>query len=309
MKTRWSLPLTLLGSAVLLFSFSQPALSLSQTTDQLRTPAADSAEHKAILEAVRQEYKEGADQPAKFQVNYLKLHNGWAWINVTPLDESGKMVGDPAPLLFYNDNGKWAAKDLNDVPTEGDGHTGPHDPGPKYIQALQKKYPGVPVDIIPASSAHAEDPIAVIRARYAAINKNVAKYKKVKKELSGFSLEGGELMAYFDGPRLMKMVVNHYGEGGKALEEYYYQDDQLIFVFRKDSNYDKPGSGKVVRTMENRYYFNNGQLIRWIAEDGKQKAPGSEDYLKQEKEYLQFSKEFSDGARSQKPTIESSTTP
>jgi hypothetical protein len=122
----------------MIFSFNHQALGQAQTTDQLRTPAKGSPERKAILDAVREEYKEGEDRPAEFQVNYLKVHQGWAWIDVTPLNESGKPVADPAPLLFYNDNGKWMAKDLNDVPTVGDDDPGPHDPSPKYIKALQK---------------------------------------------------------------------------------------------------------------------------------------------------------------------------
>lgn len=149
MKTIRSLSLILLGSAVLIFSFTQPSLGLSQITDQLHTPAKGNPERKAILDGVREMYKEGDDHPTQFKVNYLKVHNGWAWIDVTPLNESGEPVADPAPLLFYNDNGKWIAKDLNDVPTDGDEHDGPHDPSPKYIRELQKKYPGVPAVIIP----------------------------------------------------------------------------------------------------------------------------------------------------------------
>ena len=120
-----------------------------QSNDELHTPAKGTPEREAILNAVRDDYKEGADHPAEFKVNYLKVHNGWAWINVTPLDAKGSPVADPAPLLFYNDQGKWTDKDLNDVGMEGDDHEGPHDPSPKYIKALQKKYPGVPLDIIP----------------------------------------------------------------------------------------------------------------------------------------------------------------
>jgi hypothetical protein len=149
MKQQRLLPLILLGISVLLLGSPQHTLGQAQTTDQLRTPAKGSPERKAILDAVREEYKEGEDHPAEFQVNYLKVHRGWVWIDVTPLDQSGKPVADPAPLLFYNDNGKWTAKDLNDVQMEGDDHDGPHDPSPKYIKALQKKYPGLPEDIIP----------------------------------------------------------------------------------------------------------------------------------------------------------------
>jgi hypothetical protein len=121
----------------------------AQTDDDLHTPVAGSAERKAILDAVREEYKEGDDHPAQFKVNYLKVHKGWAWIDVTPLNSSGKPVADPAPLLFQIDNGKWVSRDLNDVGMQGDEHEGPHDPSPKYIKALQKKYPGMPLDIIP----------------------------------------------------------------------------------------------------------------------------------------------------------------
>jgi hypothetical protein len=149
MKQLRHLSLILLCIPVLVFSSPQHTLGKRQTTDQLRTPAKGSPERKAILDAVREEYKEGEDHPADFQVNYLKVQQGWAWIDVTPLDESGKPVADPAPLLFYSDNGRWTAKDLNDVPMEGGDHDGPHNPSPKYIKALQKKYPGLPSDIIP----------------------------------------------------------------------------------------------------------------------------------------------------------------
>jgi hypothetical protein len=170
--------------------------------------------------------------------------------------------------------------------------------------AVQRIYAGVSPVLIPASS-HAQDPIQTIRTQYATINKGVRKYKKVKRDLSGYSAEGGELVAYLDGPKIVKIVVNHYGESGKAVEEYYYWDDRLIFIFRKDSGYDKPGSGKVVRTAESRYYFNNDRLIRWIDENAKQVAQDSSEYLEKEKDYLKLSKEFTDGTRSQKSVIES----
>src|SRR5436305_4932603 len=148
MRTMRPLSLALLGTIVLIFGFTHSALGQSPASDQLHTPAKGSPERTAILDAVREEYKEGADHPAQFKVNYLKVHKGWAWIDVTPLDASGNQVADPAPLLFHNDQGKWTAKDLNDVGMEGDEHEGPHDPSPKYIKALQKQYLGVPTDII-----------------------------------------------------------------------------------------------------------------------------------------------------------------
>ncbi|HKO60510.1 MAG TPA: hypothetical protein VJV03_05065 [Pyrinomonadaceae bacterium] len=152
--------------------------------------------------------------------------------------------------------------------------------------------------------AQAKDPIAAIRQQYAAINKRSPRYRKVNKELSGFSLEGGELFAYFDGPAIVKIVARHFGESGNTVEEYYYWNGQLIFAFEKVSRYNRPLSGRVVSAVENRFYFNDGNLIRWIGEKGKE-APVSEAYRLKEKVFLENSNTFVIGARSTKPVIES----
>lgn len=157
-----------------------------------------------------------------------------------------------------------------------------------------------------AASLQTEDPIQSIRRHYAEINRSAAKYRKVKKELSGFSTEGGGLVAYFEGPSIMKITATFYGETGRATEDYYYQDGKLIFVLRTDYRYNKPLSGKIVRTTLNRFYFSNDRLIRWIDESGKQVASEKSEYQDKQKDYLQTSKQFSEGARSSKSTIESS---
>lgn len=153
-------------------------------------------------------------------------------------------------------------------------------------------------------AAQTPDPIETIRQHYTQINRNAPNYRKVKKELSGFSAEGGEIIAYFHGPTVMKIVATFFGESGKAIEEYYYWDGKLIFVFRKDSRYTKPLSGKVASSAEDRFYFANDKLIRWTGENGKEVAADSANYGEKQNEYLKTSKQFSEGARSAKPTIE-----
>jgi hypothetical protein len=155
-----------------------------------------------------------------------------------------------------------------------------------------------------AGNPQTPDPIQSIRQQYAAINQRQGRYKKVKKELSGFSLEGGDLIAYFDGAAIVKIVANHYAEGGKVTEEYYYWNGKLIFVFRKDQRYNKPLSGKVVRTEENRFYFENDRLIRWLNETGKQVPSGADEYAQNQDEYLKTSTKFVDGVHSKNSTIE-----
>ena len=161
--------------------------------------------------------------------------------------------------------------------------------------------------VCPTAIGHSQTAsvISSIRQRYATINRNQAKYKRVKKELLGFSTEGGELVVYLDGRAIVKMVATFYGESGRAAEEYYYRGYQLIFVFRKESHYDKPSSGRVVSTQQQRFYFNNGQLIKWIDGKGRSVAAGSTFSSKQE-ELLKSSKELTEGARSQGDTIEAS---
>jgi len=155
-----------------------------------------------------------------------------------------------------------------------------------------------------SQGAQGPDPIPAIRQQYAAINRNVARYKKVKKELLGFSAEGGELVAYLSGPSIVKISATFYGEMGRATDEYYYSNDKLILVFSRHSHYRAPLSGKVVRITEDRYYFKDDKLIRWIGEDGKEVSSSSSEFTAKEAEQLASSKQFTEGARSKNPTIE-----
>ena len=152
--------------------------------------------------------------------------------------------------------------------------------------------------------AQTADPIEAIREHYAQINRSATSYKKVKKNLSGFSTEGGELVAYFHGPSVMKMVATFFGEMGKATEEYFYWNGKLIFVLRTDRTYDKPLSGKVIKTAESRFYFNNDAMIRWLDEASKQVASDTKEFQDKQNQYLKTSKQFSAGAGSAKPMIE-----
>lgn len=164
---------------------------------------------------------------------------------------------------------------------------------------------GSPITV-PAVPAQTAAEIATIRRSYSLINRKQTRYKRIKKSLEGFSTEGGELVGYLDGKAIVKLIATFYGESGKALEEYYYHDGQLIFVYRKQSAYDKPLSGRVVSFAEQRLYFSGGRLLRWIDEKGRNVAGGQE-YAAKEQEYLNSSREFLAGIRSSNPVIESSS--
>jgi hypothetical protein len=156
-----------------------------------------------------------------------------------------------------------------------------------------------------ARMAPQADPIETIRQHYASINKSVPLYRRVKKNLSGFSAEGGELVAFFHGPSVMKMVATFYGEMGKAVEEYYFWNGQLIFIFRTDNNYERPLSGKVINKTESRFYFKEDKLIKWLEGDGKEIASNSTEYAGKQTDYLKTAKQLTEGANSKSSTVES----
>lgn len=107
------------------------------------TPPAGSAERKAIMDALR------GDQQVLFKVYYLKVHGDWAWADVTPLDKKGRAVAEGGASLLHKEIGMWKVMDLSVIPEDPDNPLGADDPTPKFVKAVQKAFPGVPVDIFP----------------------------------------------------------------------------------------------------------------------------------------------------------------
>jgi len=111
--------------------------------DQLHTPAKGTEERQAIMDALR------GNQQVVFQVNYLKVHNGWCWVDTTPLDKGGRATAEGGPNLLHLENGAWKVKDLSKVPDDPNDPLGPEDASPTYIRNVMKTFPGVPRDIFP----------------------------------------------------------------------------------------------------------------------------------------------------------------
>ena len=132
-----------------LLLISALALLQGALADEVHTPAEGTAERKGILAALHKEYTTGSGSAAKFKVNYLKVHDGWAWINVLPLDPKGKVEGEEWPSLLQNTKGQWKIIDLMAIAQELDDPVGPMEPSAKFLREVQKRYPGVPADIFP----------------------------------------------------------------------------------------------------------------------------------------------------------------
>jgi len=125
-----------------------------------------------------------------------------------------------------------------------------------------------------------------IRVKYKNIRDNLTTYDTTTAEIWGESTEGGQAVAYYDGEDIKLIEVTWFGEMGKRKIEYYFDNEQLFFAFNTDYEYNRPifwdkktakGYGdneafdySKTKIKENRYYFNNEQLIRWLDNEKKE---------------------------------------
>jgi len=126
---------------LLTISFSNSAIA--QKLDVVHSPAKGSAERQAILDALR------GDQEITFQVHYLKVHNGWCWIDTTPLDKKGQATAEGGPNLLHLEDSKWKVMDLSKIPDDPKDPLGAEDASVGYVKNVIKTFPGVPRDIFP----------------------------------------------------------------------------------------------------------------------------------------------------------------
>ena len=139
---RYLLPLMF----VLMFlSFEIP--SLIAQTDSVHSPAANSAERKAILDALR------GGENVIYTVNFIKVHNGWAWVDVTPLDPKTKQAtAEGGPNLLHIVSGKWKVMDISRIPEDKNDPMGAEDASPTFVRNLRRVYKTCPADIFPKPS-------------------------------------------------------------------------------------------------------------------------------------------------------------
>jgi hypothetical protein len=113
--------------------------------------------------------------------------------------------------------------------------------------------------------------LIAIKNQFKKINVEINSYNKVHKDVYEESSEGSSLDAFYDNKsNIKKSIGTFYGETGKIYIEYYYTDERKVFfIFSKETNYLKPifldSSGKIKSVVENRYYFYNENLFKWIS--------------------------------------------
>jgi hypothetical protein len=114
--------------------------ALAEAFQGAYTPLPASAERKAILDAYRAKWKQGGNKNADvvFVVNNLKVHKGWAWLDVRPQSSDGSQQYEAEQGLLRKKGGKWR------VVERTAGYS------VEYFRKLKRKYPSVPSDIFPS---------------------------------------------------------------------------------------------------------------------------------------------------------------
>lgn len=139
--------------------------------------------------------------------------------------------------------------------------------------------------------------IIKIRTRYLQTNKRIKNYRKIKKDANGFSLEGGEMTAYFSDKEVVKISAIFYGEMHRTTADFYFQNGKLIFIYQVRGNYTEPMSGKIASRVESRLYFNEDRLIKWL-EGKKDKNVSDEEAAEMQKSWIEAAKKLVEIANS-----------
>ena len=149
------------------------------------------------------------------------------------------------------------------------------------------------------SQDHTTPILKDIRDKYQEINANRPAYRKVWAEPLGETSGDGEVIGYFfkDSIRLIEECM--YGEMGKSQRSIYYDKGAPVFIFLRESTYNVPYydstfNSNLTKVEEDRSYFHQGKMIRWI--DAKKKVFSARDkaYIENEAGALSLAKELYD---------------
>ena len=170
---------------------------------------------------------------------------------------------------------------------------------PEPDKDLREKYEQQEKDSLKSDTVFEEylgERLKPIRANFKRINE-ITEWTSVDKRKLNQSTEGGAATYYFLQDTLLKVVVIHFGETGKNIQEFYTRNGQISFVFEKQYQYNRPITWDSTAMQENndtetfdidqseiiedRSYFENGDLIRQINNQDCG-SPFAEDFLKEE---------------------------
>jgi hypothetical protein len=134
---------------------ASPTTQPEAAADKLHTPDEGTAERTAILDGLRRHWQasrnpdDGKTYRGKitFRVSYLKVHNGWAWVQAEPRSSLPKeRFPENSGFLLQLKAGLWEVIKLPPMDDNGDGA---FNPSPDDLERIRKMYPSIATDVIP----------------------------------------------------------------------------------------------------------------------------------------------------------------
>lgn len=134
-------------------------------------------------------------------------------------------------------------------------------------------------------SAAAQDVTAYHRQVYAEVNAGLDRFERrevvVDRDWWPVPVEA---IGWFDGEAIRRIAVRHPGDHGDTTQDFYFDDDGLVFVFQVVTTQAVTGAG--VSTREERHYFQAGAMVRWLYGDRQAVSPKRKAFSEREAELL-----------------------
>jgi hypothetical protein len=161
-----------------------------------------------------------------------------------------------------------------------------------------------------SSFALAEDTSVVsIRKEYQLIQQALPTLITESVELEDYALEGADAKAYRDKQGAIRLIeADLFHESGKEFKEFYYKKGSLIFALyvthrynqhtgitpeiAKQEGIEEAFDPKKTLITEDRYYFSDSKMIRWINKDHKEVNPNSKEFIDNEQEVMESSNDL-----------------
>ena len=118
-----------------------------------------------------------------------------------------------------------------------------------------------------SQTSNSKNVVSEARRNYTRIERNLKDYTRLETDFPDQSSEGGTFIVYFHKGAPRKIVAHFYGEMGNFQTDYYFCGGRLFYVLETRIRYDKP-LGKEESCTQNRFYFTNGRLTRWLDNKG-----------------------------------------
>lgn len=151
--------------------------------------------------------------------------------------------------------------------------------------------------------AQDEQHIKDIRAEYALVKNSITTFQRDSTAAPDSVLLDGDAFYYQDRQKNIRLIeLRRQRTDGCQHHEYYFKNNKLFFVYKEVQEYNAPFwmtadafkeqgyelyDPQKTKIFENRFYFHENKLIRWLNPEKRQVAKTSQTFQNEEKKILE----------------------